>query len=321
MGFLDNSGDIILDAVLTDLGRKRMAEGNFRISKFALGDDEVNYGLYNKNHPSGSAYYDLEIIQTPVLESFTNNTSTMNSRLVSLTSENILYLPVTKLNTLDSRSPQHSSGIHLVAVDNKTQGTDKTNIDAADARVGKTKLSGIETGVLYGLSPSPGTFSISVDQGFDNAEVPTGIGNYQEEAYIIQMDGRLGSIVNDNGDVIQSQNTSGGEYSTPVIDDDGIVLYTVRLNDNSNIVQSMEDTVTNSPIAGAKGTRVTFKVKAAEVLTQNQSFFDRIGFTTTVQNSEGDNISCKAIDTNIRIIGVKYGYTIDVPIRFIKDIS
>ena len=71
MAFLDNSGDIILDAVLTDLGRKRLAEGNFRITQFALGDDEVDYGLYDKDHPSGSAYYDLEILQTPVFEAFT----------------------------------------------------------------------------------------------------------------------------------------------------------------------------------------------------------------------------------------------------------
>ena len=28
MGFLDNSGDIILDAVLTDTGRKRLARGD-----------------------------------------------------------------------------------------------------------------------------------------------------------------------------------------------------------------------------------------------------------------------------------------------------
>ena len=45
MAFLDNSGDIILDAVLTDLGRKRLAEGNFRITQFALGDDEIDYSL------------------------------------------------------------------------------------------------------------------------------------------------------------------------------------------------------------------------------------------------------------------------------------
>jgi len=90
MGFLDNSGDIILDAVLTDTGRKRLArgDGSFNVSKFALGDDEINYNLYNKNHSSGSAYYDIEILQTPVLEAFTNNTSTMKrSESVLLYSE------------------------------------------------------------------------------------------------------------------------------------------------------------------------------------------------------------------------------------------
>ena len=49
MGFLDNSGDIILDAVLTDAGRFRLAQGDgtFNIVKFALADDEINYSLYN----------------------------------------------------------------------------------------------------------------------------------------------------------------------------------------------------------------------------------------------------------------------------------
>ena len=53
MAFLDNSGDIILDAVLTETGRRRMANGNFSISKFALSDDEIDYALYQVNHPSG----------------------------------------------------------------------------------------------------------------------------------------------------------------------------------------------------------------------------------------------------------------------------
>ena len=75
MAFLDNSGDIILDAVLTDLGRMKMAEGNFSINKFALADDEIDYTLFDINHVSGSAYHDLKIMQTPVLEAFTNNTS------------------------------------------------------------------------------------------------------------------------------------------------------------------------------------------------------------------------------------------------------
>ena len=98
MAFLDNSGDIILDAVLTDAGRKRMAEGKFNIAKYAFGDEEINYELFNNNHPSGSAFYDLQIMQTPILEAFTNNTSTMASKLMTLNDNNFLYLPTLKLN-------------------------------------------------------------------------------------------------------------------------------------------------------------------------------------------------------------------------------
>ena len=89
MAFLDNSGDIILDAVLTEIGRKRMANGNFTIVKFGLGDDEINYGKYNKNHASGSAYYDLEILQTPVFEANTGYNSGINYGLLSFTNPNL----------------------------------------------------------------------------------------------------------------------------------------------------------------------------------------------------------------------------------------
>jgi len=99
MAFLDNSGDIILDAVLTDVGRKRMAAGSFKITKFALGDDEIDYGLYNKSHPSGSAYYDLEILQTPILEAFTQLNASINFGLLTYARTDLLYLPDIKLNT------------------------------------------------------------------------------------------------------------------------------------------------------------------------------------------------------------------------------
>ena len=49
MAFQNNSGDVILDVVLTDEGRRRLAQGNsgFSIVKFALADDEINYGLFD----------------------------------------------------------------------------------------------------------------------------------------------------------------------------------------------------------------------------------------------------------------------------------
>ena len=98
MSFLDNSGDIILDAVLTDTGRRQLArgDGSFRIVKFAFGDDEVNYELYATG--AAGANRDLDILQSPVFEAFTNNTSTMKSKLLTIANNNLLYLPVNKLN-------------------------------------------------------------------------------------------------------------------------------------------------------------------------------------------------------------------------------
>ena len=102
MAFLDNSGDIILDAVLTDEGRRRMAGGNFSITKFALGDDEIDYTLYNKNHPSGSSYYDLEIMQTPIFEAFTQINAGITYGLLPTTATDLLYLPTAKVNELST---------------------------------------------------------------------------------------------------------------------------------------------------------------------------------------------------------------------------
>ena len=128
MAFLDNSGDIILDAVLTDTGRMRLAkgDGSFRITKFALGDDEIDYSLYDKNNANGSAYYDLQILQTPIFEAFTNNIASLNSRLISISRNNLLFLPVLKVNNVYSNTsnfaiPQLVQNGYILAVDKDTQ--------------------------------------------------------------------------------------------------------------------------------------------------------------------------------------------------------
>ena len=84
MAFLDNSGDIILDAVLTDQGRRRMAQGTFNITKFALGDDEIDYSLYNPTHASGSAFYGQALENMPLLEAFPVTNQNLRYKLVTL---------------------------------------------------------------------------------------------------------------------------------------------------------------------------------------------------------------------------------------------
>ena len=123
MAFLDNSGDIILDAVLTDTGRKLLSSGGgITISKFALGDDEINYGLFNKSHPSGSAYFDLEVLQTPVFEAVTQINANINYGLLTFTNKNILYMPEFVQNTIDNaaRFASTHQGLYYIAVNQET---------------------------------------------------------------------------------------------------------------------------------------------------------------------------------------------------------
>jgi len=85
MGYLNNTV-VTLDAILTTKGRELLArnDGSFRITQFALADDEIDYTLYNPNHPSGSAYYGQAIESLPLLEAFPEETQIMKYKLVTL---------------------------------------------------------------------------------------------------------------------------------------------------------------------------------------------------------------------------------------------
>jgi hypothetical protein len=85
MGFLNNS-IVTVDAILTRKGRELLAknDGSFRITQFALSDDEIDYTMYNPTHPSGSAYYGQAIDGMPLLEAFPDETQIMKYLLTTL---------------------------------------------------------------------------------------------------------------------------------------------------------------------------------------------------------------------------------------------
>lgn len=93
MGYLDNSGDILVDAVLTDIGREFLArnDGSFEIVRFAFGDDEIDYSQYNPN--TGSLQQDINIINTPIFEAFVNEKIALKSRLISISNPSLKYIP------------------------------------------------------------------------------------------------------------------------------------------------------------------------------------------------------------------------------------
>ena len=85
MGYLNNQV-LTVDAILTKKGRELMAknDGSFRITQFALADDEIDYTLFNPTHPSGSSYYGEAIDNMPLLEAFPDETQSMKYKLATL---------------------------------------------------------------------------------------------------------------------------------------------------------------------------------------------------------------------------------------------
>ncbi len=315
MAFLDNSGDIILDVVLTDEGRRRLAQGDgtFNITKFALGDDEVNYELYNVN--TGSAYQDLEILQTPIFESFTNNTSAMSSMLVSIPRNNLLYLPIVKLNETangTSTAMHASSGSFFVAVDGNTEDNNGSTALTSSVAFG---ANGIKQGFILGFSTQKESNYIRLDAGIDNSAVPPQSrisDDLDETQYTIELDSRLGSIISVKGDV----RLSG------VVDDDNIALYTVSTDTDPKFVYRNTETgtsTTTQAIAGARSTYLEFRIASSIDLRQSDFLFDRLGGTSTLKDEgETNSSNVKHIDTLVKVTGLNTGYSVDIPIRFVK---
>ena len=295
MAFLDNSGDIILDAVLTDTGRMRLAkgDGSFKIAKFALGDDEINYELYDKNHTSGSAYYDIEIIQSPVLEAFTNNTSMLKSKLVTISRTNLLYLPQIINNTTVGLASNSTNNILTVLVDQAT--VEDTAIAATGDFV---------NGYRIGDTKNP----IVMDQGIKSNAIGDGSSvvldaDLTETQYMIEIDNRFGNI----------WDGAGSSQTTPsFVDDDNVATYYLSTSTNKTYFGKNGTSMSGEVIAGPRGFRLQFLVGPSVDLNSSTYLFTQLGSTATL------GAAVYQIDTTVRITGVTTGYRVDLPIRFVK---
>ena len=323
MAFLDNSGDIILDAVLTDAGRQRMAKGNFKIVKFALGDDEINYELFNSNHPSGSAYYDLEVMQSPVLEAFTNNTASMKSRLMSIPRTNLLYLPVLKVNQVHKGASETPKS-KMAGGSRNTESANMFVVACSEAT--ETQLVSEEAGVQFGTRTDDTSRNvILVDQGLDTSGDPPITSAMDssliETQYIIQIDNRLGKI----------HDASNVQQAISFVDDDDIATYYFGEGTGAVIERISAPAVDvnggldnwrseNTPFNGPLGTRLRFKIKASLELKSSTSLFTKLGGSSTVVvQGPAQQATCLYIDSTVRITGVTTGFSIDLPVRFVRQ--
>ena len=312
MAFLDNSGDIILDAVLTDTGRMRLAkgDGSFKITKFAFGDDEINYTLYDKNNASGSAYYDLQILQTPILEAFTNNASSMKSKLLSITRTDLLYLPVIDLwdgSQYSKFTLSNNEKTYIVLAD-------KNTVDVV------TAINTLPDGVQNGNKVGSSNHAIRADQGLDTTEISFELildPELRETQYLVEMDNRLGNLFGATGEAPPGATVS-------FIDDDNIATYYLTVNTDTAFVQDLNVGERDSNILGPRGTKITFRVGSSTSLKTNNYLFNTLG--TAGAEAIGDMDASTAgetyrfIDTMISVTGVTTGYRLDIPLRYVKQI-
>tara|TARA_Y100001938_G_C8047168_1_gene409582 strand:- start:526 stop:1416 length:891 start_codon:yes stop_codon:yes gene_type:complete len=295
MAFLDNSGDIIIDAVLTDTGRYRLAkgDGSFKIVKFALGDDEIDYELYDTS--SSDADADLQIMQTPILEAFTNNASSLKSKLISIPRNNILYMPVLKANNKSPNALNSDLSMYVVTADETTEG----------------KVDQTEEPFLFGVSIGDGS-EIRVDQGINsNAISPKRAipSDLEETQYIIEIDNRLGSI----------SSKSGTAVSPAFIDDDNIASYYLTMgNDTDYITKNTSEQVGGQVITGPRGTTLKFAINTSIEVDTGTYLFEQLG-NTDANTMTGVTGNFSFIDTTVRIQGATTGVQVDLPIRIIKS--
>ncbi len=143
MAFQDSCSTIVLDAILTDIGRKRMAQGDFRITKFSLGDDEVDYSLRSKTN---QLYKNPRISALPVFEAFNSQNAVINYGLVDYARSDVFYVPDLKsLEGFVDASLKKYGNYYYMAVNDETAAKLKTALSGTNYflesdEVAKTKL-------------------------------------------------------------------------------------------------------------------------------------------------------------------------------------
>ena len=325
--FLDNSGDIILDAVLTDVGRQRLAraDGSFKIYAFSFGDDEINYKLYDATQ--STARKDLNILRTPVLEAFTDSSVSVKYKLLTLPGQNnSLFLPVARLNTKTANS-NFPGFPYAASADNPSGNGNQfvvlVNQNTVNKYVQNSSLTAttrtIPTGFINGVSSLTAASSLLVvDQGLDTNQLSytTFLTNdLVEDSYLIQIDDRLGKIASPDGrQAVES-----------FIDSNNIATY-VLTNPAyyGEIPGGPGANLGDSPIAGPRGPRFTFSVFSSLNIASSDFLFDQFGQQVSnyfpTQAGSGSR-TAKVIDSIVRVRGNKTGVSLDIPVRFTRAVE
>tara|TARA_B100000029_G_scaffold398687_1_gene397224 strand:+ start:236 stop:1216 length:981 start_codon:yes stop_codon:yes gene_type:complete len=322
MAFQDKCGTIVIDAVLTDIGRQKLARGNFRISKFALGDDEVDYSLVVDN----AGTWELPN-NPPILEAFGTQCGAIKFGLLNLPRTDVLYLPIFKSNQIIENAAKKYGGFYYLSVNKET--TDKL----------KTDIGSIE----YVLENDKADANfILVESGIDNPDNSINQSSIGKERFITNLglmddyvflycDGRLISkVLSNREDSFFRNDAAGNLYSDFLIMEDTIKIsidptfenfetYYIKTV-NNEIYDDFTSSI-SSIVDGPRGMAVAFNFKVNNRMINDSNSERDERYVTFGKVSEtlfGGSNKYDYIDTGILVEGSSTGMQQTIPLRIIR---
>jgi len=235
--------------------------------------------------------------------------------LISISRNDLLYLPVLKINS--TLSPFAISQIvqngYIFAVDADTE----SYLTNANLKYNGISLSANNAtpGLLRGVGTSAGSF-IEIHQGIDNTSVPSTTviqQDLKETQYLLEIDNRFAGVIPD----VTTQNPATPSF----IDDDSVATYYFSFGVDTNYVNDIGTTQNVSPIAGARGTKFKFKLQTKLEVQTSDYLFNQLGTDVTARFSGVAAANVRSIVSSVRITGLTTGYSVDIPLVLIKKIA
>jgi len=340
MAFLNNSGDIIVDAVLTDIGRQQLARGLPIVSSFALADDEINYALYNGQSPSGSAYYDIDVLQTPILEPSTLSLASLKSKLFSYADQTLQYLPVLKLNqsqlvssnlTILENDGNNLNSIVVLANDTVITTIGQTTVAEEKYFIDGRRNTGAQrfssTSLLTSQIPSSvgglTTRFVRVSQGIDNQNTSQPLGALEEVNFSIYVNRLFLKVVDKNYSFTKEPAIIASPFSRTQATD----VYKISVNTDPTYFGDVETTIVNSvPTIATSlatnstqqvGKEVQFSLQLSDFIANNPSYYFSTYGSSVSLTAPIATGTYQAITTFVRVVGDNYGFSVDVPVTLL----
>lgn len=313
MGFLTNDTTIV-DAILTDEGRRRISEGTFEIAKFSFSDDEIVYSKAQQTN------FLSKFSETPIFEAISENIRAIKYKLLSMDGS---YTHLTATRLVTEKGPQNGTP------QASNSGATYSNVGyyviiATEATYDDHYQSGavsLPDGYLPGYSKKLTSKSennyIKIDHGVNDDGSDNATYQYDqalpselaETQFMVKLDYRLGRIIT----------VDGLEVKPNYIDDDFIATYIITTNSYPEFFESLIADYTSSPIKGSRGLRLKLPVAAAtNINTSSTAIWTDLGRSISNFFTNGTT-TARVIDATLDIQGMTTSVNITVPLRFVKN--